>query len=215
MRRGTFVVLLGIASLVAAGSVLTVCGTPETPTPTAAEKRPNVVLVVWDTVRADRMSLYGYPKPTTPRMEALAKEAAVYDNATSTGMWTLPGHAGMFTGLYETTHGATPEWPWLDGRFETLAEKLSAGGYDTFAFSANIVAGPLMNLLQGFETVHTTYPTRDGPPGRYMKAARQATRAKLLPEDASNELSPLFAGSRADEWGRRTSRRRRRSPTRR
>ncbi len=182
-----------------------VCGTEDgTAPPSGATKRPNVVLVVWDTVRADRMSLYGYGKPTTPRMEALARESVVYENATSTGMWTLPGHAGMFTGLYETTHGATPESAWLDSRYETLAEKLGANGYDTFAFSANMVAGPMMNLLQGFETAHTTYPTKEGegPPGRYVKAAKAATRARLLPDDASTELSPKFAGNAAQKWGK-------------
>jgi len=202
MRRGTVVLLLGLTAFAVAGSLLAVCGTPDgTAPPSTATKPPNIVLVVWDTVRADRMSLYGYAKPTTPHLDALAKESVVYDNATSTGMWTLPGHAGMFTGLYETTHHATAEWPWLDDRFETLAEKLSGGGYDTFAFSANIVAGPLMNLLQGFETVETTYPTKgNGPAPRYMKAARQATHAKLLPEDASTEISPKFGGNVAEKW---------------
>jgi arylsulfatase A-like enzyme len=208
MRRGTSLLVLTLTSVVVAGSVLAVCGTPEpspSPAPVPAAKRPNVVLVVWDTVRADRMSLYGYAKPTTPRLDALAKESVVYDRATSTGMWTLPGHAGMFTGLYETTHGATGRSKHtmkLDDAFETLAEKLGADGYDTFAFSANIVAGPLANLLQGFTTAETTYPTAAVKKGRYMQAARQATMRKLIPTDASTELSPAFAGNTAERWGK-------------
>jgi arylsulfatase A-like enzyme len=205
MRRGTSVLLLVSTSLVAAVSVLAVCGSPgSSPAPVAAPaKRPNVMLVVWDTVRADRMSLYGYTKPTTPRLEALAKESVVYERATSTGMWTLPGHTGMFTGLYETTHGATGRSKHtmkLDDSFETLAEKLGAEGYDTFAFSANIVAGPLANLLQGFTTAETTYPTAAAKKGRYMPAARQATMGKLIPADASTELSPAFAGNTTEKW---------------
>jgi arylsulfatase A-like enzyme len=208
MRRGTSFLLLALVSVVVAGSVLAVCGTPEptdqaVPPPAPAEHRPNVVLVVWDTARADHMSLYGYGKPTTPRLEALAKEAVVYDRATSTGMWTLPGHAGMFTGLYETTHGATGRTPHtmrLDDSFETVAEKLSANGYDTFAFSANIVAGPLANLLQGFQTAETTYPTAAAKKGRYMADAKTATHGKLIDGDASTEISPAFAGNTSEKW---------------
>ena len=138
-----------------------------------SDDRPNVLIVVWDTVRADRMSLYGYGRPTTPKLDAWAKDAVVFERATSPGMWTLPSHASMFTGLRQTEHGAKPSWRWLDHRFDTLAELLDGAGYDTFAFSSNLIASPMTNLTQGFETVHTTYK-RDGvPKGRYMQAARQ------------------------------------------
>ncbi|MEQ1569171.1 MAG: sulfatase [Myxococcota bacterium] len=162
--------------------------------------RPNVLIVLWDTARADRMSVYGYPKPTTPRLEAFAAEGVVYENATAPGMWTLASHASMFTGLYETSHGAKPAYRWLDDRYTTLAETLRGSGYDTFMFSSNLIASPMTHLDQGFDTVHTSFP-RDGTPnGRYQKDARQATRRKVLPNDASTELSPAFAGSKTDLW---------------
>jgi arylsulfatase A-like enzyme len=161
---------------------------------------PNVLIVLWDTVRADRMSLYGYSRPTTPRLDQFAEQAAVYERATAPGMWTLNTHAAMFTGLYETTHGARPAWRWLDQHHTTLAELARGAGYDTFLFSSNLIASPMTNLTQGFDTIHTAFPRDGAQKGRYMKAARQATRQKLLEQDASTELSPLFAGRRDDEW---------------
>jgi arylsulfatase A-like enzyme len=165
-----------------------------------ASRRPNVLIVLWDTARADRMSLYGYGKPTTPRLDAFAKGAVVYDNATAPGMWTLNTHAAMFTGLYESSHGAKPAYRWLDGRYHTVAELARDAGYDTFAYSSNLIASPLTNLTQGFDTVYTSFPQAGEGPGPYQQAARQATSAKLMPRDASTELSPSFAGSRKDDW---------------
>src|SRR4051812_10847412 len=74
------------------------------------ERRPSVLVVLWDTVRADRMSLYGGPRPTTPGLEAFAREAAVYDLAISPAMWTVPSHASLFTGLPAASHGAKVGW---------------------------------------------------------------------------------------------------------
>ncbi len=174
---------------------------------------PNVLIVMWDTVRADRMSLYGHDRPTTPRLDAFATEAVVYDNATAPGMWTLPTHASMFTGVWPETHGAraVQSQRWLDSCHDTLAEILSGAGYDTMMASTNLVASPMTNLHQGFETVHTTYPRKgEGKgrkakavkPGKYSKAAKAATRAKIIPRDASTEISPSFAGNDSDKWAK-------------
>jgi arylsulfatase A-like enzyme len=180
-------------------------GTVEVPAPVpapAADERPNVLLIVWDTVRADRMSLYGHRRPTTPKLDAWAKEAVVFERATAPGMWTLPSHASMFTGLRQTEHGAKPSWRWLDQRFDTLAELLDGAGYDTFAFSSNLIASPMTNLTQGFETIETTYKREGVGKPRYMRAAREATAAKLIPGDASTEISPGFTGSTDDKWAK-------------
>ncbi len=208
--------LLGSLALVGGGvlSGLVACsGSPSevpdgpavAPEPAPApvkDTRPNVLIVVWDTVRADRMSLYGYERATTPKLEAWAKDAVVFEHATAPGMWTLPSHASMFTGLRQTEHGAKASWRWLDHRFDTLAELLGADGYDTFAFSSNLIASPMTNLTQGFATLHTTYSREGAKKGRYIRAAKQATGSKLIPGDASTEISPGFAGSQDDKWGK-------------
>src|SRR6185295_4251071 len=67
--------------------------------------RPNVLLIVMDTTRADRCSIDGYARPTTPRLEAFAKDAVVFRDAWSPANWTGPAHATLFTGLRPVHHG--------------------------------------------------------------------------------------------------------------
>lgn len=75
--------------------------------PTPEEKQPNVILLVMDTTRADRLSLYGWKNETTPSLNALAADSVVYTEVHSTAPWTLPAHMSMFTGLLPGQHGAT------------------------------------------------------------------------------------------------------------
>ncbi len=116
----------------------------------ALSNRPSVLLVVMDTVRADRLSAYGYGRPTTPELDAFAREAIRYARFYSTSSWTLPGHASLFTGQYPVQHGATQEHLRLDRDAATLAEILRNAGYETFGASANPVVGSISGLDQGF-----------------------------------------------------------------
>ncbi len=154
-----------------------------------APDAPNVLLVVWDTVRADRMSVYGYDKPTTPRMEAWAKKSAlVYDRPVSPGVWTLPSHASLFTALPVRVHGVNADTKYLEDRFVTVAEALSEVGYDTYTFCSNPYLAPETNLLQGFDT-------RDHPWEKPWRKKVQAWMdSKLLPDDASSAVSPMWQG---------------------
>ena len=126
-----------------------------------ARTPPNVVLVVLDTVRADHLSAYGYPRPTAPRLEALCERADRYATARSTAPWTLPSHASLFTGKFPFQHHADAEL--VDAVFNdarplaeeelTLAEALAAEGYATAAFAANRgYVNERMGLTQGFAT---------------------------------------------------------------
>jgi arylsulfatase A-like enzyme len=104
--------------------------------PAVAGQRPNVLLLVLDTVRAMRLSLYGYDRATTPALERWARSGTVFEQAIATASWTTPSHAGMFTGHYPhelNTGFRTP----LDDRWPTLAEVLAQEGYRTAGFSAN------------------------------------------------------------------------------
>lgn len=155
----------------------------------APEGAPNVLLVIWDTVRADRLSAYGYHRPTTPALEAFAKQGVVYERAVSPGMWTLPSHSSMFTGLPVSAHGANAEHKWLDNRFTTMAEWLGQHGYDTYLFSANPYLGDHTNVGQGFDV-------REHPwTKRWKKQSLAATMGKILPDDASNFLAPKWKQS--------------------
>ncbi len=170
------------------------CGPTETATPpeparapapeVAAPAGPHVLIVLWDTVRADHLSLYGYDRPTSPKLEAFAAEAAVFERAIAPGMWTLPTHGSFFTGLPPQTHGANSTHRWLDDHHDTLAEHFGGAGWDTFAFSSNVVAGKLMNVTQGFDKQFFTYASP------YKARAKEATVGKLIARDRSSELSP-------------------------
>jgi arylsulfatase A-like enzyme len=178
------------------------CGDSKSPALSTAEqtkpKRPNVLLILWDTTRADRMSLYGYERPTTPRIDERAAEARVFDRAVSPAIWTVPAHGSLFTGLAVSSHGAHSLWTWLDGHHVTMAEWLGEKGYDTYLFSSNVYVEDKTNLTQGFATRHYSYkdPWR-GP-------AKKAASKKLLAADQSTEISPSFqrGASRALGWSK-------------
>ena len=90
-----------------------------------------------DTVRADRLSLYGYHRPTSPALERLAKGGIRFDEARATAPWTLPSHASMFTGRWPHELDASWRTP-LGTKFPTLAEYLGWRGYATAGFVANV-----------------------------------------------------------------------------
>ena len=96
----------------------------------------NVLLIVLDTVAAGHLSLYGYPRPTSPTLGELAAHGVRFDRARATSSWTLPSHAGMFTGRWPHELYAGFLTP-LDRTFPTLAEFLGARGFATAGFAAN------------------------------------------------------------------------------
>lgn len=151
--------------------------------------QPNVLLVVWDTVRADRLSMYGYSKPTMPRMEAWARaEAVVHERAVSPGVWTLPSHASLFTALPVRSHGVDAPTPRLDDRFTPFAEVLRDQGFDTYTFCANPYLMKSTRLLRGFDE-------QDRPWTAPWKGRIEAAlQARLDPRDASTPLSPGWRG---------------------
>ena len=116
----------------------------------STESPGNVLFVVLDTVRKDRLTPYGYDRPTTPNLAAFAEEATVFDQAVAPAPWTLPVHASLFTGLYPSQHGADQENPYLEGA-TTLAETLSTAGYDTACYSSNAWITPYTHLTDGFD----------------------------------------------------------------
>jgi arylsulfatase A-like enzyme len=99
---------------------------------------PNVLLIVLDTVRADRLSLYGYHRATTPVLERLAKKGIRFDAARATAPWTLASHASFFSGRWPHELGVEWETP-LPTKFPMLAEYLGSRGYATAGLVANTI----------------------------------------------------------------------------
>ena len=114
--------------------------------------RPNVLLVVIDTARADRFSFDGYARQTSPEIATLASEGTIYEQAYTPAPWTLPAHASLFTGLFPSSHGADSGHLRLEGEFRTLAEIFHDAGYRTLGYAANPWVGRQYGLDQGFDT---------------------------------------------------------------
>ena len=145
-----------------------------------APARPNVVLIVLDTMRQDRMACYGYDKPTTPVLDQLAATARVFDRAYSTTSWTLPAHASIFTGQYPATHGATQEHWVLSESALTLAEVFRAEGYATAGIHANPILTAGAGYEQGFETYQSAWeqPYGTSPENKTLNLFRDTLAAQ-------------------------------------
>jgi arylsulfatase A-like enzyme len=114
------------------------------------DQRPNVLLIVLDTVRAESMSLYGYERLTTPKLERRFADGIVFERAIAPAPWTLPTHVSLFTGLSPIAHHVGFDQP-LVGDLPTLAEVLKESGYATAGFVGNIDnLGRHTGIAQGF-----------------------------------------------------------------
>jgi arylsulfatase A-like enzyme len=122
----------------------------ESARPLPPDHSPNILFIVLDTVRADRLSLYGYERPTTPNLERLSKRGIRFDNARATAPWTLASHASMFTGHWSHDVGAQWMTP-LRGNLPMLAEYVGAHGYATAGFISNVLyCSQESGLARGF-----------------------------------------------------------------
>ena len=119
----------------------------------AAKEPLSLVLVTMDTLRADRVGVYGGIEGLTPNLDALAKRGVVFLDATAHAPLTLPSHASLMTGLFPSHHAVRDNagFP-LDPASETLAEVLSRAGYQTAAFVGAYVLNRRTGISQGFET---------------------------------------------------------------
>ena len=112
---------------------------------------PNILLISVDTLRPDHLGCYGYARQTSPNIDRLATEGAVFENVISSTSWTLPAHAALFTGLYDSVHGCLDtNKPLSDNRI-TLAERLKDAGYTTAGFFSGPYLHPVFGLGQGFD----------------------------------------------------------------
>src|SRR5712671_4966770 len=96
--------------------------------------RPNVMLITIDTLRADRLGCYGYPRPTTPHIDRLAARGALFERMYTTLPRTTQSVATILTGRYPKSHGARGLFSRLSPANLTLAEILAGQGYETAAF---------------------------------------------------------------------------------
>jgi hypothetical protein len=141
-RWGSPIVFLGFALLVACASLL-VSRRPGGQAAVVRQGRgPDLLLVVLDSARRDRLGLYGCPRPTSPAIDSLAARARVYDAAYAASSWTVPSVSEILgLGLVERTQK------------ETLAEQLASQGYVTACFTDNPHLRRGSSLMRGFDRV--------------------------------------------------------------
>jgi arylsulfatase A-like enzyme len=159
------------------------------PAPEAARPRPNVVVLLVDTLRADHLPAYGYGKDTAPFLSRLAERAVVFDAAQSTSAWTAPATASLFTSLHPFQHhvdtgfmvtqqmrevGQEIRLNRLPADVPTMPEAMRAAGYTTFGIAANVNIGQVMGFSRGFH------------------------RFRHFPED----VPATVLGEKAAQWGR-------------
>ena len=143
MCRRSFLVTLTILIIAAAG-----CG--------AEKKKPNIILISVDTLRADRMSLFGNERETTPFMDSLAKKYIYFTRAYSQATFTLPSHWSMMTGLLPSQHGIYQDANYYEKHaipsegLITIAQMLGPA-YSRYAVVDGIYLSPEFGLDQGFQ----------------------------------------------------------------
>ncbi|MDH3744068.1 MAG: sulfatase-like hydrolase/transferase [Acidobacteriota bacterium] len=159
----------------------------------ATPDMPNIVLFVIDTLRADHLSSYGYPRKTTPHIDAVAERGVLFENAVSQAPWTAPSIASLFTGLYPSVHGLDGGIRWGPGQRSaggtlpfaiqkvlsssqvTLAEGLRRHGYQTAGFVSNIYVNSIFGFSQGFELYND----------EHRGYSKEVDRAKRRAEDTN------------------------------
>ncbi|MEQ1892779.1 MAG: sulfatase [Planctomycetota bacterium] len=150
-----------------------------------AAPRRNLILISIDTLRADRLGCYGYSRPTTPFLDAQARQGVLFRDANAVSSWTFPSHAAMFTGLYPGRSGATELKRPIRPEVPALAEWLAARGYETGAVvSSTLFKG--YGLERGFETLALVDP--GGPePSRVTAESLAWLKAR-----AGEQAHPFF-----------------------
>ncbi len=184
--------IVGAPWIVAA---LAASGCAPTTTELEAQARPHVVIWLVDTLRADHLGCYGYERPTSPHLDALARNGVRFANLHVHANWTMPSVASLLSGMAPDIY---PE-SWTTRVPDDLAlaaERFGEGGYETAGFTATVATAAFFGFDQGYDT----YVELDGELSlseRKMRAGR-AFDADTLVEaglewlDARDDERPFF-----------------------
>ena len=160
----------------------------------AALERPNLVLFVCDTLRADFTTPYGFEHDTSPELAAWAGRGVVFERVRAQSSWTKISMASLLTSLWPRSHGIREAQDGLSDEAFTLAEVLQGGGYATYGVQTNGWLHQSFNFQQGFDRY--AFPMgggdrRLGAPSLWAHADRVVEEAgRLL--DAHDRSRPFF-----------------------
>ena len=127
----------------------------ETPEPVS------VILLSIDTLRADHLGSYGYPRDTSPNLDAFSEDAIVFQHAIAQAPSTLTSHASMFTSMWPQHHGAYFFNSGLPANVVTLAELLQGAGYQTVSYNGGGRVAAVYGFNRGFDTYHSLGSRRE------------------------------------------------------
>jgi arylsulfatase A-like enzyme len=154
-----------------------------------------VLLVTFDTVRADRIGAYGYAPAKTPILDGLAAHGVLFQSAVSVTPTTLPSHASILTGTYSTAHGVHDNGVFSLGKDARLiSEVFRERGYRTAAFVGTYILDARFGLDQGFEV----YTGPESTVEFRMHAARRP--ANEVVDDALAWFEQVEKGERFFVW---------------
>jgi arylsulfatase A-like enzyme len=196
-------VALVVALVVAPAVVVVGCSRQNEPPPSSAEpaarpargdrptartpsRRPNVLLISLDTLRADRLGCYGYPRPTSPFLDELAQRGVRFDASFVNTHGTPPSHATLFSSLYQETHRVSTvrRFGKLDHRLPAslpiLPEQLQHAGYQTLA----VTGGGFMSADFGFDRGFDRF---------FEEKDIERQTSRLLDEIRQSDDRPIFA----------------------
>jgi len=160
----------GMSACLPAGFFLNGCG------PKPGDKKPNIIFILIDTLRADRLGAYGHTGGYTPTLDSIASESVVFDQAIAQSSWTQPSVASLFCSHYPSVHKvlkwskvkpkdrpAATKVAVLDDSFTTMAEAFRQSGYQTAAFVANAFVIKDLGFAQGFDLFDSTFAHQTTP----------------------------------------------------
>jgi arylsulfatase A-like enzyme len=163
------------------------------------QSRPNVILYLVDTLRADALGSYGSVRPTSPAADAFAKDAVRYSDAVTEAPWTRAAVATLFTGLPPQSHGVNGRADALGGHASTMAELFKRAGYETAGFVTNGNVAPVFGFARGFDRYEllpgADIPGLDGTvqrPQRPPPSSEDATQRVLEWLDARKPSRPFL-----------------------
>ena len=159
------------------------------------QTKPDVIVITIDTLRADRLGVYGFDGVQTPNLDGLARRGVTFTRAISPTPLTMPSHASIFTGTYPAYHGVRDNGGFVvPQQIETMAEIYRANGYQTAAFVAAFVLDSRWGLARGFETYFDSFepPSRNASLESVQRPADEIVDRSLRWLDNRRPGQPAF-----------------------
>jgi len=114
-------------------------------------KRPNIIFILIDTLRADHVGCCGYRRSTTPNVDALAREGVLFNNAIVAAPWTLPSVASIMTSQYPCVLGIRDKMTVVNDKFPMFSQVLKKHGYTTCGIVSHTLLSSQLGFARGFD----------------------------------------------------------------